>query len=261
MSDLAKLKSVLQQAAADGIQPPRPMPFSAPELGAALILDAVDGALLGRRITVEAGPSGAVLIIDAVGRRLQRVVAPVPDQFAISAHAELKPDDASALAAGLMAFCEGRGELTLSTQPVTHGGDPAEGGISTARVRQELGLEDVSDGAGDMADLNMEALIAGLTPTCNAALWIQGEDVSLVIGDQARVKELSEWVAPMLERLLSPEFPLSASLETDGVMVFMLPETVGNHLVIAGRLGAYLVAEMKGSDPDATLSIWRKTRS
>lgn len=264
MSDLSKLKATLKQAAVDGIKGPRAMPFAAPELGAALILDAVDGSVMGRRITVSAGgSSGKALMLDASGRRLQRVAGPVPEHFAIRADVELKSSDAAALAAGLMAFCEGQSDLRITTQPIADAGDPAEGGIVPDLVREVLGL---SPGGAETeidpeADLHMEPFINALAPDCHAALWLQGEDVSLLVGDEARASRLSDWAAPMLEQLLAPEFPLAASMETDGIMVFVMPDSAERHTLIAGRLGAYLVAEVKGRDPSASIAAWHKARS
>lgn len=258
--DTAKLKATLRQVAADGLSIGQAHDIAGPDEGAAHILDAIDATLLPRRLTIT--PSdGEALIIEAAARRLQRIAAPVPSVISLAGDEELKSDDADALVAGLIAFCRGQQTLEITVQPMTDPGDPAESGIAPATLRAQLSLPPAPPPVDLAADLNMEPFINALGASCLAALWIQDEDASLLAGPAERAGELSQWAAPMLERLLAPEFPLSAGLETDGIMVFVLPEIVGRHAVIAGRLGAYLVAEIEGSDPSATLRHWHDAHS
>lgn len=258
--ELAKLKATLRRAAADGVGQAQLHDIAGPDEGAAIILDAVDATLLPRRLTVTAS-GGEVLIVEAAARRLQRIAAPVPEAMSVEAGAELKPDDAAMLAAGLAAFCKGQETLEISAQPMTDPGDPAESGVAPMALRANLALPAPAPPVDPEADLNMEPFIAALGESCHAALWIQDEEVSLLAGPPARAGALSQWAAPMLERLLAPEFPLSAGLETDGIIVFVLPEVAGRHAVIAGRLGAYFVAEMEGADPARTLNLWHETHA
>ncbi len=258
--DLAKLKATLRRAAADGVGISKARGIDGPEAGAALILDAADATLLPRRLSV-VNASGETLLIEAAARRLQRAVAPLPPQVTLKAGDEFKSADADVLAKSLVAFCKGQASLAISTQPISDAGDPSEGGIAPGLVRQALDLPDGPAPIDPEADLNMEPFIAALGESCHAALWIQDEDVSLLAGPESRAATLSQWAAPMLERLLAPEFPLSAGLETDGIVVFVLPEASGRHAVIAGRLGAYLVAEIDGADPSRTLRLWHDARS
>ena len=259
-ADLSKLKAALRRTAADGVSATGSVQIATAEDGAARVLDAIDATLLPRRLSVVTG-SGDTLVIEAAARRLQRVAAPVPDAMAISAGQELKSSDVASFAAGLLAFCQGAGALAIQPQPMTGSGDPAEGGIPPDLVRVELGLPAGPAPIDQEADLNMEPFISGLGASCRAALWIQDEDVSLLAGAEDRAAIVSQWAAPMLERLLAPEFPLSAGLETDGIVVFVLPDTEGRHAVIAGRLGAYFVAEIEGADPAPTLQLWHQAHS
>lgn len=256
MSALSKLRATLKSVASDGVTGPQEMPFSAPELGAVLILDAVDKAVMARRITVSVGAGG--LVLEAAGRRLQRLCAPVPDHIAISAGAEITASNAAALAAGLMALCEGHARLNISNQPITEAGDPTQGGIPTGPIRQELGFPAAD---ADLEEPSLDTILSPIAEACQVALWIEGEEVTLLLGEEDRGAALSDWVAPMLERVLAPEFPLSAMLETDGIAVFALPDADGRHVFIAGRLGDLLVAEINSSDIAATLAAWKAARS
>ena len=258
--DVSKLKAALRRTAADGVGTSGAVPVASAEDGVDRVLDAIDATLLPRRLTVVSG-SGETLVIEAAGRRLQRVAAPVPGAMAISAGEELKSSDVASFAAGLLAFCQGAGTLSIQPQPMTGSGDPAEGGISPDLVRTELELPVQAAPIDAEADLNMEPFISGLASRCRAALWIQDEDVSLLAGAEDRAAVVSQWAAPMLERLLAPEFPLSAGLETDGIVVFVLPDAEGRHAVIAGRLGAYFVAEIEGADPSPTLQLWHEAHA
>jgi len=259
--DLAKLKATLRRAAADGVSGSTRLAIADPQDGAARILDAVDATLLPRRISVEVEGRDAALLLEAAGRRLQRLSEPLPPGFALSAGEELKAADAEAMATGLLGFCDGKAALHISSKPITDAGDPSEGGIPPDLVRAQLGLADRPAPFELEAELNMEPFIAALGAKCLAALWIQDEDVSLLAGPETRAAALSNWAAPMLEQLLAPEFPLSAGLETDGIVVFALPESKGLHAVIAGRLGAYFVAEIDGADPSETLKAWQAAHS
>lgn len=255
--DIAKLKATLRRAAADGPGLPKAQPISGPEDGAGRILEAIDATLLPRRLSVRAS-GGETLVIEAAARRLQRFAAPLPEGMSGEAGSELKGEDVAAVAEGLLAFCSGQTSLQITTQPMTDAGDPTESGIALQGLREALGLPAPPPPIDPEADLNMEPFIASLGATCHAALWIQDEDVSLLAGPEDRAGMLSQWAAPMLERLLAPEFPLSAGLETDGICVFVLPEIAARHAVIAGRLGAYFVAEIDGADPSRTLRLWHE---
>ncbi|MEM6609805.1 MAG: hypothetical protein AAF689_14650 [Pseudomonadota bacterium] len=256
MADLSKLKAALRRTAADGIAPVASVPFDAPDQGVALILDAVDRAVMGRRVTV-AFNAGAALSFEAAGRRLMRFVAPLPMGVPLSPGEELKADDTDMVAAALLALCTAKASLTITSIPTADTLDPTEGGLDPDKLREAAGLAPPAT-IDTAADLNMEPFIDGLLPSCTVALWIQDEDVSLVTGDETRAAALSQWAAPMLERLLAPEFPLAAALETDGLAVFVLPKAAARHAIVAGRLGAYLVAEITGDDPSETVDLWQK---
>lgn len=254
MDEIAKLKAVLRKAAGDGVTGPRAEPIASAEAGVAYILDAVDTTLLPRRLTVTAS-GGGVLILEAAARRLQRAAEPAPPSWGLATGTELKPEDASQIIAAMTAFCAGQSSLLITAMPISEAGDPTEGGIAPALLRETLGVTPPPPRDPE-ADMNMEPFITGLGKSCLAALWIQDGEVSILVGPKERAGLLSQWAVPMLERLLDAEFPLSAGFETDGLFVFVLPEAQGRHALIAGRLGAYIVAEIEGADPTETVAAW-----
>ncbi|MEM9318841.1 MAG: hypothetical protein AAGA70_07510 [Pseudomonadota bacterium] len=259
MRDLSKLKSALKRTAADGLAGGAARPVDSVEAGIAHIIDAVDTTLMGRRITIRIG-DGQELHLDAAGRRLMRFAAPVPGQVPFDPTVELKAEDAADVANVLRALFVPPTHVTITAKPTADAFDPTEGGLTPAKLREAAGLQ--PNQAHDReADLNMEPFVNGLQEKCLAALWIQEEDVALLAGEEARAAALSQWAAPMMERLLSPEFPLAAALETDGIAVFVLPDAADRHAIVAGRLGAYLVAEIAGADPSETLALWHASRN
>ncbi|MEM9757163.1 MAG: hypothetical protein AAF914_14265, partial [Pseudomonadota bacterium] len=224
VSDVAKLKAVLGRTAADGVSIGRSARhFEDAAAGVALILDAIDTSVLGRRLTISF-EGGDPLLVETAGRRLMRILAPLPDGVpaGVEPGAELHADEADTVAGMLAAACAGKATLRIASVAIPQAADPSEGGLSPAALRDAIGLA-APERPDRQADLNMDDFIGGIEASLLAALWIQDDAVSLVAGPEARATALSQWAAPVLERLLAPEFPLAAAFETKGIMAFCLP--------------------------------------
>lgn len=263
MTDLAKLKAILRRTAADGAFAARKEGFAGAEDGVARLLGHVDRAVLGRRLVFEFD-NGARLVAEASGRRLIRLMPPAPaglgaDQAALFTGEEIRKDQVGALAAALLGLCEGRSGFRLTAEPLGDEVDPTEGGVTPAALLDALGLPSAPAEPDTVQD-QVDGLFAALDPRLICAMSIDGEDAVLVRGEGDAAARLTDWASRMMDRLLAPDFPLAAALETDGIMVFGLPEAAGCHLVVAGRLGQIFVASVEGTDPSATLEAWRAIR-
>jgi hypothetical protein len=260
MSDFDRLKAMLRRSARDGTAPPGRVGYATGPAGVAHMLEQVDTAVLGQRLGFEFD-DGSRLVCETSGRRLVRLLAPAPpglsaEQAALFDRDELAADDLRGLADLLFGLCERGSGVAMTAEPLGDEIDPAHGGVAPAAIAEAAGLPGAAlfePGAG----ASQEAFLDALRPSLQAVVLVEGEEASLIHGEGDEAAFLVDWVDSSLGILLSPGFPLLGTLETNGILVFALPETAGCHLLIAGRRGSLVVATVKGGDVAATLDRWR----
>jgi|SRR5690606_36321040 hypothetical protein len=262
MNDFERLKAMLRRSARDGMARPGPVRYASWSEGLARILEQVDVAVLGRRLSFEFD-DGSRLACEASGRRLVRLLTPPPpgltaEQMALFDRDELAFDDVRAVSVLFRGLCERGAGFAMTAEPLGEGGGQVRGGVDPTAISEAAGLPgEASPGRGE--GTGHEALLEGLRPLLQAVVLIQGADSSLVLGEGDEAAFVVDWVESSLKELLSPGFPLLGTLETNGLLVFALPERSGRHLLVAGRRGNLLVAAIKHCDVEATVDLWRRT--
>jgi hypothetical protein len=259
MSDLHKLREVLRDTARDG-----PISTSVKSYGDAsdavrFILQSIDRAVLGRQITFTFD-DGAALRCVASGRRLIRFLPPAPSGLEVHAPlfdvSDIRSDSAEAVAGLLAAICAPRSKIDVTADPRDDDPDPLESGIAPSDISDALGLDTTGGGDGSGAEA-LDAFLGDISGRLTAALWIVEKDISIALGDDNVAAKLAKDAAPFIELAMDPKFPLSASLETDGILTFCRRDDDPTHILIAGRLGQFLVAQVSDDDEPATLKAWR----
>ena len=259
MSARDRLRAVLKRAAADGTLDRQLQGFDEPAAGAALMLDHVERTMLARKLVFEFD-DGARFACIAFGRRLIRFAAPVPASLdaklsALLDGSPLSPQDAEATAALLFAVCANRSALTARAETPEVRPGPTETGLAASAVRRFLDLPDGAAGPAHDED-TLQALFAALKPDLRAALTLAEDALTVETGAEDAVSGLSGWALDMLDRVLSPDFPLAHGLQTQGVLLFGAVAGADCHRLIAGSRGRLLIAEVNGTDEAATLAAW-----
>ncbi|SPH18235.1 hypothetical protein DEA8626_01767 [Defluviimonas aquaemixtae] len=261
MSDFERLKAMLRHSAQDGTPRLGRVEYATAQAGVARVLEQVDTAVIGQQLSFEFD-DGARLVCTTVGRRLVRLLPPAPpgltaEQTALFDLDELRGEHAQGLSNLLVGLCERGAGFAMRVEPLGEGVAPASGGVEPVAIAEAAGLPGEAmfeTGAGKLHETFLDALQASL----RAAILIDGEVSSLICGEGDEAALVVDWVESSLEKLLSPGFPLLGTLETNGILVFGLPEAAGCHLLIAGRRGNLVVATVKGGDVAATVDLWRK---
>lgn len=262
MSDFERLKAMLRRSARDGMAQPGPVRYMTWPEGLARILEQVDTAVLGQRLSFEFD-NASRLVCEASGRRLVRLLTPPPpgltaEHVALFDRDELAVDDIRALSVLFRGLCERGAGFAMTAEPLGEGIGPVRGGVDPAAIAEAAGLP-VEAGPRAGEGTGHEALLEGLRPLLQAVVLVEGEDLTLVRGEGDEAAFIVDWVENSLSKLLSPGFALLGTLETNGLLVFALPATAGRHLLVAGRRGNLLVATVKGSDVVATVDLWRRS--
>lgn len=250
MTGADRIRDLLRRAARDGrLAGAAP---ATPEAALARIVEAVDAAVLARRLAIRLG--GAELGCAVAARRLLSLEAPAPEGLPAEAVSlfgrSLSAEDAAAVAALLHALAGQGGDFEIRTGAPPAGPEPAFGGIAASALAAALGVEAAPGPVDPLA-----AGIAALGETVIGALLIEGEEISLLAGGPAG-EALAEEAGAVLDRVLVPDFPLFGTLETAGALTFAAAGA-DRHLLVAGHLGRYLLAAVAGSDAAETLARWR----
>lgn len=264
MSGLDDLRAVLRRVASGGVAPAREHALSGAADGLAVLVRQIDATVLGRELAFEFEGRGR-LVCEASGRRLLRLVPPLPEGLGAEAEAlagtplsGAEEDHLDALVALLPRLAEGAGSLRVSSAPRGEGGETGETGISAARLAEALGV------AGALAPRPaggdpLAALAEGLGDHLIAAFRTSEAEVSVLRGEGARIEALTGWGEAALDRLLGDGTPLAAELEGGGLILLGLPESAGGHLVVAGQGGDLLVALVDGAGLAPAMRLWQAT--
>ncbi len=260
MSDFDRVKSMLKSAARDGTAPPGQIDYETGRVGVARMLEKLGTAVLGQRLSFEF-EDGSHFVCEASGRRLVRLLAPapahlIPGQVALFERDELSGDDAQGLADLLVALCERNSGFAVTAEPLGDEIGPAHRGVEPAAIAEAAGLpgESLFETGKDPSH---EAFLDALGPSLQAAIVIEDEDASLICGEGDEAAFIVDWAESSLDNLLTAGFPLLGTLETNGILVFALPETQGRDLLIAGRRGSLVIATVRSGHLAETLDRWR----
>ncbi len=259
MSDFDRMKAMLKRAARDGMASQGRVGLEPGPACVARILE--QAAVLGQRLGFDFG-DGTRLVCEASGRRLVRLLAPAPsglsaEQRALFDRAELATDDLQVLSKLLVELCARGSGFEMTAEPLGDAIEPVHGGVNPADIAKAAGLPaEALFGAQDGP--TPEAFLDALGRSVLSVIQIDGEEAALIHGEGEDAAFLFDWVEHGLGTLLSPDFPLFGTLETNGILVFALPEAAGRHLLVAGERGRFTVAAVKGSDVAATLDHWRE---
>jgi hypothetical protein len=162
------LRRILAQAAAAGLAPPGPQQTKSRDEALAVILDRIDGCVLGRRLWVAVN-GNARIALDVSGRRLLRMSAPQGGAFPAAPGLADRPlsgtdaahaSDSAAILAALCADCR---DISIRSAPLPDTALAAGGGIGAERLRGALGLPERSD-TGSQGDA-LSALV-GIPSGC-----------------------------------------------------------------------------------------------
>ena len=250
MTGADRIRDLLRRAARDGRLPAAA--GATPEAALARFAEAVDAAVLARRLRLHL--DGEDLVCAVAARRLLSFEAPAPAGLPAGSEAlfgrTLAAEDAGAVAALLRGLADRGGRFELSATAPDTGPEPALGGIAAATLAAALGLAP-AEGAADPLAAGLAALAEGVI----AALLIEDEGLTLLAGDSA-AEALADEAGALLDRVLVPEFPLLATLETAGALTFTAPGAE-RHLLLAGHLGRFVLAAVAGADAADTLARWR----
>ncbi|MEM9497156.1 MAG: hypothetical protein AAGA28_04490 [Pseudomonadota bacterium] len=257
--DIERVKALLSRVAADGWNGDGEVRYDDPAHGAGRLVSVVGTTLLGRRVTV-AFSDDRRLIFDARDRRILRFVPPAPaglapDQADLFQTAYFSGDAAQVVAGMWRDLCRQSTGFRVSTEPLDDAGDPSAPGVSWLSVSQALNLPAPDNAARDRT---LERYLAAADGYLTAAL-IVGQTVSspVVKGTRDDTKALLDWVEAVAPRLLDPQFPLFGTLETNGVLMFAPDVADTEHVLLAGRLGDYMVATFEAQYQKAVFEIWR----
>ncbi len=260
MNDFERVKATLRRSARDGTAQSDRVEYRSAQDGVVRILEQVDFAVLGQHLGFEFD-DGSRLRCEVAGRRLVRLLAPAPpgipaEQAALFDRDELAADTVPVLSSLFVGLCERGSGFSLTSEPTGGETDPARSGVDPAAIAEAAGLPDGTvPETGEVT--SHEAFLDALQPMLQAAILIDGDESSLILGGEDEVAFVVDWVENSLGNLLSPGFALLGTLETNGILVFALPETAGRHLLVTGRRGGLVVATVTGGDVAATLDLWR----
>lgn len=261
MNAMTDLKSVLRRAAADGTPDRSGFPYESARQGVAHVLSQIDSQVLAQKVVFEFD-DGTRLDCIASGRRLVRLLEPAPrnlqaNKVALFMQEEVTADDLDTVADLLIELCERGRHFRIATEPSDAGLDPSQGGVSTTAIAARLGLSRPDDMDLAPADA-LSVFIDRIEERLVAGVLVQDEDVSLFKGEGDEAARAVAWSERLLAGLLSPSFPLLATLESCGMVVFGLSGPADRHLLVAGRLGNFLVAAVDDRDLAATIATWRE---
>ena len=260
MSDFERLKTMLRNAARDGMAPRDRVKYETGRAGVAHILEELGTAVLGQRLSFEF-EDGARIVCEASGRRLVRLLTPAParltpEQVALFDRDDLAGEDAQGLADLLVGLCERNSGFAVTAQPLGDEIGPAHGGVAPAAIAEAAGLSgDTPVETGN--DPSHQAFLDALGPSLQAAVLVEDEAASLICGEGDEAAFIVDWADSSLDKLLTAGFPLLGTLETNGILVFSLPETQDRDLLIAGRRGSLVIATVTGGHLVETLDRWR----
>lgn len=260
MTQMADVSTMLRRAAADGY-PVRPdFRYDSARQGVALVLSQIDSQVLAREVVFDFD-DGTRFACIASGRRLVRLLEPAPrnlhsNKVALFVQGEVTADDLDTVADLLVELCERGRRFEIAIGPHDAGIDPAQGGVSTGAIACLLDLYLPAKSDILPAD-ELSALAESLEDKLIAAALVQDDEIALLKGEGAEATRILDWCDRLLAGLLSPSFPALATLESCGVVVFGLAQPADRHLIVAGRLGRFLVAALEGADVTDTLGKWR----
>ena len=260
MSDLDRLKTILKRAARDGTAAPDMVEYATGPAGVARMLEQLGSAVLGQRLRFEF-EDGSRVVCEASGRRLLRLVGPapshlIPKQAALFSRDELAGDDVQLVADLLVGLSDRNARFAVTTEPLGDEFGPTHGGIAPEAIAEAAGLNGgLQVATGE--DPSHEAFLDALGPSLQAAILIDGEDASLIYGEGDPAAFIIDWAEGALDNLLTAGFPLLGTLETNGILVFSLPESAGRDLLVAGRRGSLVIAAVTGGHLAETVDRWR----
>lgn len=264
MSEFERVKALLGRAARDGTAPSRRVAYATAQAGLARLLEELETAVLGQRLRFDFD-NGSHLVCEVSGRRLLRV----PDasrrglgaaEATLIGRDGLAAEDAGALGGLLAALCGGGTGFVVTGERSGDAAGEAGGGVDPRAIAEAAGLP-AQPTRDEGAGAPHEAFLERLRPAVLAAVLVEGDEVSPILGEGAEADRLAGWLERSLGRLLSPGFALLGTLETNGILVFAQPEAARRHLLVAGRRGSFLVASVTGEDVAATLDAWRTCTS
>jgi hypothetical protein len=224
------------------------------------IVEEIDEAILGRRLTFRA-EDGAVLALEAANRRLLRLVALPEDIAAAEERAALlaplpQEDEAalSAVAGAIARFAQGRRELSVVAAPLDRALDPAARGRSAAAVAEALGFALYDRPAPVPMPDPARGFDAGLGRLALAVASVSGDAPSPATGPDAdAVGRLSALRREELAGLL-------AELGAGAAGRFLLLHGGEEALFVARKTsGRAVVALLPGDRAGAVLALWRAT--
>lgn len=266
MNGLDDLRAVLRRVASEGVAPAGEHALSAPEDALAVIVRQIDATVLGRVIAFDFEGRGR-LLCEASGRRLLRLVPPVPDGLGPEAEAlagtplsGAEEDHLEALAALLSDLAAGASRLRVSSAPRGDGTETGETGISAARLAEALGVGTAlapKPAGGDA----LAALVEGLEAHLRAAFRASGAQITVLKGDGALIETLTGWSETALEGLVGGETPPAAELREEGLLLFGLPAPAGGHLAVAGQSGDMLIALLDDAGLAPAMRLWQSVRA
>lgn len=255
----------LRRTASDGKLSGEWVEYGLADEALALFLQQVEQAILGRKLSVSLG-DGTTFAALAAGRRLIRLLPPAPGGLSSGlaesfSSDELSAKDQDSALAALRAVFKASGRLRILAEPPPERLEViGDTGLRASSLFEAGGLSghNPAQSAGAERDI-VDAFVAAMELDLKAAVWIEGDETSAVHGDEAAIASLAGWATRRLERLLAPEFPMAAGLETDGIFVFVPHE--GAQRVLLGHLGNILAAEISATSGTVALEHWRRLKS
>jgi hypothetical protein len=211
MSPRIELRTRLIEAALDGLLPR--VTGTGPKDGLAALMSTIDCTVLARRLRLRSGGGAEIVLNAANGRLLSMTGTPpaaAPDgALAVLEGEPLAPGDAETVAATLCALLDDGGLATLQADPAPGGPDAIRSGLKPADILSASGAAPAADGA---AARRLPPEDAGLRAV------IHMDDTGLDLGERPDedTRRLGAWAETALEQLLSDDFPLTSSLETEG---------------------------------------------
>jgi hypothetical protein len=261
MSEFERTKAALLRAAADGGADLSVSRYANASEGVAKVLWQIESQVLAQRIDFkfEGGTRFACI---ASGRRLLRLLEPAPRNLppnlvALFVRKEILPEYRTEVGELLMSLCERGRQFTVTSEPIETDADPSQGGVSPLAVSESLGLRTQKDG-GEAPEAILDEFVERIAGAMIAGVLVHDEDVTILKSDPTDPVRVSDWSAKLLERLLEPSFPLLGSLETSGILVFRGADASDRHMLVAGRLGRFVVASVNGGDASRTLKHWQR---
>lgn len=260
MTYSSAVKDMLRRAARDGnAEHSGQYAYGSAAEGVLRFLAQVESLVVAREV-VTTFDDGTRFSCIASGRRLVRLLEPAPRGLTASRVALFMRDGVTAddvvPVADLLIELSNRGRsFTISSCAPTVPIDPSQGGISTAAIAAALGLS-TPDDEEHAAATTMASCVERLTPLLIAAVIVRDDGVEELTGTDDALRDIGRQARKLMDGLLTPTFPLFPTLETDGLLTFA--GNRGRSVLVAGRLGEFLVAELDAADLDRALDLWRE---